>query len=159
MYVCISIYSEMNFGQKISKRDFLRQSFYGICSLAYGFSAIKLLGEKMENTVRNLSGGTNDLWKWSKEAFHYEKLDGSVKCLLCPNACNLKNGQTSVCHNRVNKNGKLFSITYGNPCTVHVDPIEKKPLYHYFPGSRIYSIATAGAICIVLIARTGLYHR
>jgi pyruvate formate lyase activating enzyme len=84
------------------------------------------------------------LWKWSKEAYHYTITKNGVKCLLCPNGCVLENGKTGVCHNRVNNNGKLYSIAYGNPCAVHVDPIEKKPLMHFLPGEYAYSLATAG---------------
>lgn len=67
-----------------------------------------------------------------------------IKCTLCPNECILNPGDTSYCRNRVNFRGKLYSIAYGNPCSIHVDPIEKKPLYHFYPGSRSFSIATAG---------------
>jgi pyruvate formate lyase activating enzyme len=58
--------------------------------------------------------------------------------------CLLRNGDKSICHTRVNIGNKLYTIAYGNPCTVHVDPIEKKPLFHFLPSSRSYSIATAG---------------
>jgi pyruvate formate lyase activating enzyme len=54
------------------------------------------------------------------------------------------NGETTLCRNRVNYKGKLYTIAYGNPCAMHVDPIEKKPLYHFLPGTRSFSIATAG---------------
>jgi pyruvate formate lyase activating enzyme len=67
-----------------------------------------------------------------------------VKCLICPNECTLKPGELSTCHNRINKDNKLFTIAFGNPCAVHVDPIEKKPLLHFLPGTYAYSIATAG---------------
>jgi pyruvate formate lyase activating enzyme len=86
----------------------------------------------------------DDLWKWSKEALFVEKAGDSVHCLKCPNGCIIPVGGTGICRNRVNFRGKLYSIAYGNPCAVHVDPIEKKPLLHYLPGTRAYSIATAG---------------
>jgi pyruvate formate lyase activating enzyme len=56
----------------------------------------------------------------------------------------LKEGQTGICRTRENVGGTLYSNAFGNPCSVAVDPIEKKPLYHFLPGSRILSIATAG---------------
>ncbi|MCQ9207462.1 MAG: AmmeMemoRadiSam system radical SAM enzyme [Omnitrophica bacterium] len=81
----------------------------------------------------------------SKEALHYEQIDETtVKCVLCPNECVLKNGQRSFCRVREPKNGKLYSLVYETPCSVHVDPIEKKPIYHMFPGSKAFSIATVG---------------
>ena len=67
-----------------------------------------------------------------------------TRCLICPNECTLKEGELSDCRNRKVYNGKLYTIAYGNPCAIHIDPIEKKPLYHFLPSSAIFSIATAG---------------
>jgi pyruvate formate lyase activating enzyme len=79
------------------------------------------------------------------EANYQKKLEGQqVECLLCPHFCVLKEGQTGVCRTRENVGGTLYSNAFGNPCSVAVDPIEKKPLFHFLPGSRILSIATAG---------------
>src|SRR4030042_3384006 len=85
-----------------------------------------------------------NLWKWSKEGMFYEQTPRGVTCLLCPNGCTLKEGELGDCRSRINHGGKLFSIAYGNPCAMHIDPIEKKPLYHFLPASMAYSIATAG---------------
>jgi pyruvate formate lyase activating enzyme len=85
------------------------------------------------------------LWKWSHEGFLYSKLNNKrVMCGICPNRCLLSPGDRSVCRSKVNMDGMLYSLTYGNPCTVNVDPIEKKPLYHFKPRSKAFSIATAG---------------
>ena len=86
----------------------------------------------------------NNPWKWSKEGFAWTSTPRGAKCLICPNECTLKEGETSQCRNRVNKNGTLYSIAYGDPCAVHIDPIEKKPLLHFMPSTYAYSIATAG---------------
>jgi len=67
-----------------------------------------------------------------------------IRCMICPNECTLKPDELSDCRNRINKNGTLYTIAYGNPCAIHVDPVEKKPLYHFMPESRVFSIATAG---------------
>lgn len=67
-----------------------------------------------------------------------------IRCQICPNECTLGEGEMSDCHNRKVYNGKLYTIAYGNPCAIHIDPIEKKPLYHFYPGSDAFSIATAG---------------
>jgi hypothetical protein len=64
----------------------------------------------------------------------------TVMCELCPNECILENGQHSRCRARMNKDGTLFSLVYGKPCAVHVDPIEKKPFFH-FPAARASHIA------------------
>ncbi|NOZ62514.1 MAG: AmmeMemoRadiSam system radical SAM enzyme [Calditrichaeota bacterium] len=80
-----------------------------------------------------------------KEAMFYRQLENEkVECTLCPHFCKLNNGQIGVCRVRQNKNGKLYSLTYGKAVAVHVDPIEKKPLFHVAPGSRSFSVATVG---------------
>ncbi len=85
------------------------------------------------------------LWKWSKEGFFYTKLDNKlVMCGICPNRCLLSPGDRSVCRSKVNMDGILYSLTYGNPCSVNVDPVEKKPLFHFKPRSKAFSIATTG---------------
>lgn len=79
------------------------------------------------------------------EAMYYEKLDDdTVKCGLCPHGCVLKNGSRGFCRVREPNGGKLFALSYGLVCAAHVDPIEKKPIYHMMPGSKSFSIATAG---------------
>lgn len=78
-------------------------------------------------------------------ASYQEKLaNNTIKCNLCPHNCIVKEGKTGICRVRENIGGILHSLSYGNPCSVSVDPIEKKPLFHFFPGTKIYSLATAG---------------
>lgn len=67
-----------------------------------------------------------------------------IKCQLCPKACQIAEGERGDCRVRVNIDGKLRSLTYGYPCSIHIDPVEKKPLFHFYPGSPILSLATAG---------------
>jgi len=75
----------------------------------------------------------------------YEKLDGGkVKCHLCCHYCVIKPGKRGRCAVRENIDGTLFSLVYGKIIAGHTDPIEKKPLFHFHPGSRSYSIATVG---------------
>ena len=85
------------------------------------------------------------LWKWHKEGFSYARLDDKrVRCGICPNRCELSPGDRSICRSKVNMDGTLYSLAYGNPCSVHVDPVEKKPLFHFKPKSLSFSIATTG---------------
>lgn len=70
----------------------------------------------------------------------------SVKCELCPTECVLEDYQVGACNVRVNRAGELFSLVYGRPCAVHLDPIEKKPFYHFLPGTGAFSIATVGCV-------------
>ena len=69
---------------------------------------------------------------------------GLVLCELCPRRCVLRSGERGECRARENRNGRLYTMVYGLPCAVHADPIEKKPLFHVLPGTRSFSIATAG---------------
>jgi len=85
------------------------------------------------------------LWKWSQEGFLYKKLrNNKVVCGICPNRCILAPGDRSVCRSKVNMDGKLYSLAYGNPCSVNTDPIEKKPLFHFKPRIKAFSLATTG---------------
>jgi pyruvate formate lyase activating enzyme len=67
-----------------------------------------------------------------------------VQCELCPKACLMEPGQSGECRVRINLDGTLRSVVYGYPCARHIDPVEKKPLYHFLPGTKIVSIATVG---------------
>ncbi len=80
-----------------------------------------------------------------REALFYTKLDDNyVQCQLCPRRCVIPEGGRGFCGVRKNIGGKLYSLVYGKPGAVHIDAIEKKPLFHVLPGSRTFSIATAG---------------
>jgi pyruvate formate lyase activating enzyme len=95
---------------------------------------------------------TGEVWEswrrrgWVKEASHYLKLGRNVQCKVCPNNCLLSPGDRSHCRNKVNYDGALYTLVYANPCTFHVDPVEKKPLFHFLPGSRTFSLATSGCV-------------
>ena len=79
------------------------------------------------------------------QAKYYEVLNHNiVRCNLCPNRCILSEGQIGLCRARKNIEGELYSLVYGKVSSAHVDPIEKKPLYHVLPGAKAYSIATTG---------------
>jgi pyruvate formate lyase activating enzyme len=79
------------------------------------------------------------------EALLYEKLeDQKVRCGLCSHRCVVPDGKRGICNVRENKDGVLHTLVYGRLIAQHIDPIEKKPLYHFLPGSLSYSIATVG---------------
>ncbi|MBO8158078.1 AmmeMemoRadiSam system radical SAM enzyme [Thermosyntropha sp.] len=80
-----------------------------------------------------------------KEALFYERLEeDKVKCLLCPHECRIMPGRTGICRMRRNLEGKLVSLNYGRLAALALDPIEKKPFYHFYPGKNILSAGTAG---------------
>ena len=123
------------------------------CALAAGACPGSIRAARAEEPEVFAGGApdakTWDLWRkrgWVKEAACYAKMDGAVACCLCPNACVLNIGDRGRCRNRVNVNGILYTMAYANPCALHVDPVEKKPLYHFLPGTRTFSLATAGCV-------------
>jgi pyruvate formate lyase activating enzyme len=91
-----------------------------------------------------------ELWErwqergWAREARYVEPAGSNVLCQLCPHECLLEPESRGRCRTRVNKGGKVYTLAYGNPCSLNVDPIEKKPLYHYLPDVKAFSLATAG---------------
>ncbi len=116
----------------MNKREFLKQGLAATGAMAF-YPLMGFAGDASEK-----------LWKWSKEGLFWSPTPRGTKCLICPNECIIKEGESGTCRNRVNHEGKLYSIAYGNPCAVNIDPIEKKPLNHFLPGSKAFSIATAG---------------
>ncbi|MCX6091010.1 MAG: AmmeMemoRadiSam system radical SAM enzyme [Candidatus Atribacteria bacterium] len=80
-----------------------------------------------------------------KKALFWEKEDEQkVRCQLCPHHCLLTDNDTGLCRVRQNREGVLYALTYGKVVSIHLDPVEKKPLYHFFPGRNILSIGSVG---------------
>lgn len=113
----------------------------GACGLMIGIGGFDAWGAEALN---NTPMPDEKLWKWSREAAHYIETPKGIKCKLCPQACEIKEGEYGDCRTRTVVENHLYTIAYGNPCAVHIDPIEKKPLNHFLPGSKAFSIATAG---------------
>jgi len=126
--------------EKITKREFIKYLAAGLSSacLSPCLDALSLIARLGGNARAE---GPN---RWSREAMFYEKTERGIRCLKCPHSCVIKENGTGICRNRMNYRGKLYTIAYGNPCAVHIDPIEKKPFFHFLPASRSFSIATAG---------------
>ncbi len=79
-----------------------------------------------------------------KEAKFYKNIDNKIQCQLCNHYCIIKDNKVGICKVRKNKNGKLITLIYGYPVAQNIDPVEKKPLYHFMPGSFTYSLGTLG---------------
>jgi len=77
-----------------------------------------------------------------KEAMLYEKEDAKVRCNICAHHCRITENGYGVCRTRQNIDGKLYTLIYSSVSSAHVDPIEKKPLYHFFPGTLVFSLGT-----------------
>lgn len=93
-----------------------------------------------------LAGGPADtrIREAPRARFWSAAAGGRVQCRLCARECLLADGQRGLCRSRANAGGEMKSLVYGRPVSVHVDPIEKKPFYHFLPGSQAYSIGTTG---------------
>ena len=128
--------------KKISKREFVKYGLLGIGGAAVSTSNINLIAKNISNM--DINAATEKMTKWTKEAYHYINMPNAVRCMLCPDQCVIRPNDKSICHTRTNINNKLYTTAYGNPCIVNVDPIEKKPLFHFQPGSRSFSIAAPG---------------
>jgi len=138
----------------VNRRQAIKYGLIGLAGLA-GVGSMAYYVTRSARTEGAVNVFKNDapkgelweLWKkrgWVKEAYHYLELGRNVQCQVCPNECVLEPEDRSHCRNKVNKDGKLYTLAYGNPCSFHVDPIEKKPLFHFLPATGVFSIATSG---------------
>ncbi len=118
----------------LSRRDFLK-------AVAGGTAFFSLAGFPVPTPAQSGRRGFLGL-KLSPYFMPLEK--GRIQCQLCPRECVVARGKRGFCRVRENRDGKYYSLVYGNPCAIHVDPIEKKPFYHILPSSSSFSIATAG---------------
>jgi len=122
-----------------SKRNFVKRC------LAFSAGIVTLPCSAVMNGII-----TGEQERYRKLAMFQEETPRGIMCRICPNECVLKEGEVSDCRNRIVRNSKLYTMAFGNPCSANVDPIEKKPLYHFLPGSRAFSIATAGCNLVCL---------
>lgn len=125
-------------GSCCSRRDFLKtSSLFGV-----GAAASFLAGSSIE--ALPLTAGNFDS-HFIREARFYEKQTfRKIKCKLCPRECVVDDRERGYCGVRENRQGRYYTLVYARPCTYHIDPIEKKPLFHFYPGSQAFSLATAG---------------
>jgi pyruvate formate lyase activating enzyme len=121
----------------ITKRDFLRFCGLGFCAL----SAVQLLGHPRASQAQ---APTKGLIKTKLSPYFTPLEGGEIQCDLCPRHCRVPKGKRGSCRVRENRDGKYYSLVYGAPCAVHVDPIEKKPFFHVLPATHSFSLATAG---------------
>jgi pyruvate formate lyase activating enzyme len=124
-------------GFAIDRRSFLKSS----AILGFACSYANILG----NQVLFAQSFPEQEKKFIREARYYEKLSHKkIHCLLCPRECVIDDRERGYCGVRENREGIYYTMVYARPCTYHADPIEKKPLFHFYPGTTAFSIATAG---------------
>jgi pyruvate formate lyase activating enzyme len=131
------MWNELGTNLQLSKREFLRFCGASFCV----FSAAYLFGLPETSRAQMPEKG---LIKTKLSPFFTSLEGGEVQCELCPHRCRVAKGKRGICRVRENRNGKYYSLVYGNPCAIHLDPIEKKPLFHVLPGTTSFSLATAG---------------
>jgi pyruvate formate lyase activating enzyme len=131
----------------ISRREFMR----ALARLAPVLGASGLLLQEpalLHTLLDGVEGAAiagDDLLRSAPQARYWSAASKKhVQCRLCARECLLADGQRGQCRSRVNAGGEMRSLVYGRPVSVHVDPIEKKPFYHFLPGSQAYSIGTTG---------------
>jgi len=123
-----------------SRREFIEQSIKGVCLLGMGSYSIPRLSSK-----GGLQQETQEGEIFVREARYYKKLEElRVQCELCPRQCTIADLERGYCGVRENRKGNYYTLVYSRPCALHIDPIEKKPLFHYLPNTTAFSLATAG---------------
>ncbi len=118
-----------------------RRAFVGQCTACGACALMGAAAPAAAQWWRKQPAPGSDL----KEAYYWESAgSGRVRCLTCPNECLRGEGEVTACHTRVNREGKMYTLTYGKPCVVFQDPLEKNPLYHVAPGNEAIGVGTAG---------------
>jgi pyruvate formate lyase activating enzyme len=115
-----------------------RRRFLAACAGCAGCAAMGALGGTLAFAERPGLLGAFD------SPYFTAGPGGAVQCAICPRRCLIARGERGWCRVRENQGGKLVSLAYGNPCAVNIDPVEKKPFFHVLPGTRSFSVATAG---------------
>jgi len=124
----------------MNRRKFIKHC--GYCAMAYASSLI-LPGFLQTSVSKEMALKKGVIGK--KLSLYFVPLkDKRIQCTLCPHECEVDEGERGKCDVRENTDGKYYSLVYGNPCAINIDPIEKKPFYHVLPTTRSFSIATAG---------------
>jgi len=121
----------------MTKREFLKLCGRSFCMLSFGY----LFGFPKISQGQIVKKG---FIKAKLSPYFTPLKGGEVQCELCPKTCRVSKGKRGFCRVRENRDGKYYSLVYGNPCVVNLDPIEKKPFFHVFPGTGSFSIATVG---------------
>jgi pyruvate formate lyase activating enzyme len=123
-------------------RTISRRGFLKACGAAV------LAGGLVPRLLKTAEAGELDLQKGlvdPQPARYFEPQTGNkVRCRLCPRGCVVAPGKRGFCRVRENRNGKYYTLAYANPCAINLDPIEKKPLFHFYPGTAVLSLAMAG---------------
>ena len=124
------------------ERHLSKREFFELCGKSLGalWAAQTLVFQETAHAQMAKKG----LIKTIRSPYFSSLTRGEIRCELCPKRCHIARGKRGYCRVRENRDGELYSLVYGNPCAIHLDPIEKKPFLHVLPGTNSLSIATAG---------------
>jgi len=127
------------------KDQITRRNFLGLCGRSLTICASSALVSLHTSSRSAWSAAIEKGFIGRKLSPYFKPMDNQmIRCELCPHGCEVGPGERGLCEVRENINGQYYSLVYANPCAIHIDPIEKKPLYHVLPESRAFSLATAG---------------
>ena len=136
---------------KLTRRELLKVALFGAGSITLG-SALGCSPEAPEevpgtspDVSQPIPGASQRGWYQPKPYIWFKEIgNNSVRCTLCPQACELEDGERSLCRVRENRDGVGYTLSHGNPTLVQEDPIERAPFYHVMPASRVLSLSTVG---------------
>ena len=132
---------------QLTRRDFLKLCGTGVCIL----SCSKLLGLPTPSHAQIVKKG---LIKTTRSPWYTQLDKKTIQCELCPRQCRISRGKRGYCRVRENRDGTCYSLVYGNPCALHLEPIELKPLFHVLPATTTLSIATVGCNFVCKFCQT-----
>ncbi|MBN2467431.1 MAG: AmmeMemoRadiSam system radical SAM enzyme [Deltaproteobacteria bacterium] len=125
-----------------SRREFIKRlaEGTGACAAIMTLYPMGADGQQLASG-KGATVGASDL----KEVMFYRRLAANrIICEICPRECEVEEGERGYCGNKENQGGRYYTLVYGKVCAAHIDPIEKKPLFHYLPGTPAFSLAAAG---------------
>jgi pyruvate formate lyase activating enzyme len=130
----------VTFSSPLDRRSFLK------CALVSGAAlSIRDLAQPLATMPPSAVSQKQDDSRFTVEAKFYQKLQNKkIKCKLCPRECTVGDKERGYCGVRENRGGTYYTLVHSRVCAAHIDPIEKKPLFHYLPGTLAFSLATAG---------------
>lgn len=127
-----------------SRRKFLTEGCAAVLATMFGVPATSACAPALQTPTQKSIAPTSTPSTGLREAMHYRRLeDGRVQCQICFRECIVSPGQLGFCRNKKNVDGTYYSLVYGLPCALQLDPIEKEPVFHMLPGSRILGVGTA----------------
>jgi pyruvate formate lyase activating enzyme len=129
-------------GEGVPEPSMTKREFLGFCGKRFCVLCAALLFSFPETLRAQIA--TKGLIKTKLSPYFSSLYGGEIQCELCPRRCRVTKGKRGFCRVRENRGGRYYSLVYGNPCVIHLDPIEKEPFFHVLPGTTSLTLSTAG---------------